>query len=109
MGVKGVVLEDHRNVAMAGLEFVHAAVADANFSRADLLQAGQHPQRRALAATRRTNQDDELAVGDLKVQVAHGLMTVGVLLRDIAERDGGHSQFSLTHSTLRTTPEWGGN
>ena len=91
VGVEGVVLEDHRDVAMAGLDFVDAAVADADFAGGDLLKPGEHAQRGALAAARGADEDDELAVGDLEIEIAHGVKAVGVVLVDVDEGDGGHA------------------
>ena len=64
--VDGVVLEHHRDVAALGVELVHHPVADPDRAARDLLQPGDHPQRRRLAAARGADEDDELAVGDVR-------------------------------------------
>ena len=38
----------------------------------DRLEPGEHPQRRRLAAPRRPDEHEELAVGDLQVEVVDG-------------------------------------
>ena len=65
--VERVVLEDHRDVAVLGLELVDQALADPDLARRDLLEAGDHPQGRALAAARGADQHHELAIGDREV------------------------------------------
>ena len=67
--VERVGLEDHREVACAGREVVDDAIADQDAAARDVLEAGQHPQRRALAAARRADEHEELAVGDLEREV----------------------------------------
>ena len=56
----------------------------------DVLEPGDHPQRRRLAAARRADEDDELAVRDLEVEVADRARPVRIDLRDVLERDLGH-------------------
>ena len=90
MRVERVVLKHHRDVALARLQFVDAAVADADFAGGDFLEPREHPQRRALAASRGADEDDELAVADFEVEVAHGVESAGVNLVDVVEGDGGH-------------------
>jgi len=57
---------------------------------ADVLQAGDHPQRGGLPAARRADEDHELAVGDVEVHGLHGLEAVAVDLRDLVELDACH-------------------
>ena len=71
VGVEGVVLEDHGDVAVLGGDIVDAAVADVEVALGDLLQPGDHAQRRRLAAARRPHQHQELVVNDLQIQVAN--------------------------------------
>ena len=66
----------------------HPAV-DGDLARGDLLEAGEHPQQRRLAAARRADQHHELAVGDVdRDAVQHLERAVG--LADVADRDGAH-------------------
>src|SRR3546814_11607965 len=64
------------------LQLVHHPVADADAAGADGLQPGDHPQQRGLAAARRPDQHDELAVGDLQVDAVDRLEAVRVDLLD---------------------------
>src|SRR5439155_13049711 len=64
--------------------------ADANGAGGDLLEAGDHAQRARLAAARRPDEDDELAVADRKIEVGDGPRSVPVDLRDLLELDLGH-------------------
>ena len=67
-----VVLEDHRDAPPSRRELGHVALADQDPARVDLLEAGEAAQQRRLAAARRAEQDDELAVGDRQAHVVRG-------------------------------------
>jgi hypothetical protein len=88
--VERIVLEDHRHVPPAGVDVVDDRVADANLSLADLLEAGNHPQRGRLPAAGRADQDHELAVGNLEAQVTDRTHSVVEDLRDVLERHRCH-------------------
>ena len=68
--------------------------ADRDLAAGDLLEPGDHAQRRALAAARRADQDDELLVDDVEVDAADGLDVV-VLLDDLAQRYLSHCLLTL--------------
>ena len=61
-----------------GVSVVDDAVADRDLAGADLLEAGDHPQRGRLAATRGADEDEELAVLDRERELGDGLETVVV-------------------------------
>jgi hypothetical protein len=65
-------------------------VADRDSPLADLVEAGDHPQRRRLATARRPDDDDELAVPDLEGEVVDRTSSVRVDLCDVLKRDSGH-------------------
>ena len=88
--VQGVVLEDHGDVAILGGHVVDDAVADANGPLGDLLQPGDHPQRRALAAPAGADQHGKLGVGDVQVHRVHGGHVAGKDLRDVLKNDLCH-------------------
>ena len=78
--VERVGLEDHGHVAVARREVVHDLAADPDLARGDLLEPGDHPERRRLAAARRADEHHELALGDVEVEVAHRSHVVAVEL-----------------------------
>jgi hypothetical protein len=87
--VERVVLEHHRDVPVARVDVGHVAVADADGSAVDRLEAGEHAQRGGLAAAGRADQDEELAVADLEVErVDRGAVEAGVATGGSVE---GHS------------------
>ena len=91
--VERVVLEDHREVALAGLEPRHVAVADQDAPVGHLLEAADRAEQRRLAAAGRPDQDHELAVADREVDVvdrAH--LAAAELLRHVVERDLTHGR-----------------
>ncbi len=66
--IERVVLEDHRDVALLRRQVGDVAVADEDRAGVDLLEPGEHAQRRRLARARRADEDEELAVLDLEVE-----------------------------------------
>ena len=83
--VERVVLEDHRDVAILGRAVVDHLAADLQLAAGDVLEPGDHPQRRRLAAARGPDEDHELAVADLQVHVLDGFLAVGEDLGDSIE------------------------
>jgi hypothetical protein len=80
--VERVTLEHHGDVAVLGRDIVDPPVADVQIAAADFLEPGDHAKRGALAAARRSDQDQELLVADLNVQIVdRGDFTV--LLGDV--------------------------
>ncbi len=67
--IEGVVLEDHRDVAVLGRQIVDDAITDHDLAAGDLLEPGHHAERRGLAAAGRSDEDDELLVPDLEIDV----------------------------------------
>ena len=88
--VERIVLEHHRDVPLLRCDVVHDAAADRERARGDVLEAGDHSQRGRLAASRRTDQHEELTVVDAERQVEDGLDAIGVDLVDLVERDVSH-------------------
>ena len=76
--VQRVVLEHHRQVAVAGRLVVDPLAADEHVAGGDVLEADDHPQQRRLPAARRADQDHELAVGDVEADVVDGREAVAV-------------------------------
>jgi hypothetical protein len=93
--VERVVLEDHRDVPVLGRQVVHHPAADGDRARADLLQAGDRPQRRGLPAAGRADEDHELAVLDLEIQVVDPLDAAWVDLVHLVKEDFGHPARSV--------------
>jgi hypothetical protein len=88
--VKGIVLEDHRDVAILGRQVVHHPAADLHRPAGDVLKSGYHPQGGRLPAARRADQDHELAIPDLQAQATHRLDAAGESLVDVIEHDLSH-------------------
>ena len=75
MRIERVVLEHHGDVALFRRHVVDDALADRDLAAGDAFEPGDHAQKRGLAAAGRTDQDDELAIGDVDrnaVQDGHG-------------------------------------
>jgi len=89
VGVEAVALEDHRDVAVLGLELVDHAVADPDFALGDLFEASDHAHGGGLAAARGPEQDEEFLVGDVEVEIVDADEIVPAL-GNVLETDLGH-------------------
>ena len=101
MGIQGVVLEDHGDVAVLGREIGDVAFTDPDCSGVDLLQAREHPERGGLAATGWSDQDHEFAVADLQIEfVDGGVVCTRVDACRVLERNSGHATLPF-HGQVR--------
>jgi len=84
-----VALEHHRDVAIAGRQVGHISIADADAAPIHALESRDGPQKRRLAAARRSEEHHELTFADLEADIAQrGCLAVG--LRDAFDRDASH-------------------
>ena len=86
--VQRVALEHESDIAVLWFERDHAFAIDPDVAAVELLEAGEHPERRRLAAAARAEQDEELAVGDVEGQALHrGRIARRELLPDVVVLD----------------------
>ena len=88
--IERVVLEDHRDVALLRRHVVDDPAADRDRAAGDVLEPGDHAQRRRLAAAGRADEHEELAVVGFERQLEDGLDAVVVDLVDFFERNVSH-------------------
>ena len=75
--VERVVLEDHREVAIGGLEPRDVALADQDPAAGHLLETADRAQQRRLPAPGRADEDHELALADREADVVDGATPPG--------------------------------
>ena len=80
MRVERVVLEDHRDVALARVEPGDVPAADVDRAGRRLLDPGDQLEQRRLAAARRADEHHELALVDIERHVVDGARPVPVRL-----------------------------
>ncbi len=102
--IERVVLEDHGDVAVLGGQVGDVAVTDEDLAAVDLFEAGEHPQRGGLATSRGADEDEELAVGDVDVELVDGRLRVArVVPGRVLEAHGSHIEVSPSPAgTCRT-------
>ena len=66
MGIEGVGLEHHRDVALLGCESHDGLIANQHLALVFALEAGDDPQQSGLSTTGRTDESEELSIGDLE-------------------------------------------
>ena len=67
-----IVLEDHADIAREGLQVLDMPPLEVDLAGVRREEPGDQPERRRLAASRRSEQGDELALRDGQVERAHG-------------------------------------
>ena len=87
--IERVALEDHGDVARPRREVGDVPVADRDRAAGHVLEPGEQPEQRRLAAARRADEHQELAVADLQGDVVDGLDRAE-RLRHPVERDRRH-------------------
>ena len=90
--VQSVVLEHHCDVAVLRLHRGDILATNEDAALVDLLQAGEHTKGRRLTTARRADEDEELAILDIKIQIIHGgLIVARVDTSDVVENDFCHN------------------
>src|SRR5579875_2368715 len=92
-----VTLKYHADIAIARLKIIDDASVNADLARIRVLESRDHAQRRGLAASRRPDEHDKLAVFDGEIQVSHRLYGT--------ERFVQIDQLDARHAYLRTIPK----
>src|SRR5690606_33504957 len=67
MRIERIGLEDHCDVAFGRRHLVHPAAGNAQLAVGNLLQSGDHPQKRGLAAARWPDEYDKLALFNAEI------------------------------------------
>ena len=81
--------DDNPNARFLGIEIGDIAAVDRDLAAVDFDETREKIQKRCLAAAGRPEQHDELAVGDVEIEVLdHG--DIAVVLQDVAELNGWH-------------------
>jgi len=89
VGENRVVLEHHAGVAPVRRQPVDARRTEMNAAGIELAESRDHAQKRGLAAPGGTEQGEELAVGDIERDAAHGVHGAEAAV-DRGDADGGH-------------------
>ena len=92
--VERVVLKDHGDVALGRLQPVHHPPVDGDLAGADLFQPRNHAQQGGLAAARRPEDDDELAVPDVATDAVNDF-GLAELLGYISDADVCHGRLGV--------------
>ncbi len=89
--VERVGLEDHGELALGRRHLGHVRAVDQDVAVGDLLEAGDHPEQRRLAAARGADEDHELAVADREVDAVDHLGRAEAL-DDLAQLEVSHAR-----------------
>ena len=98
VAVQGVVLENHRHVAILGRGLGDVLAVEQELAAGDILQSRDHAQGGGLAAAGGADQDDQLAVPDVKVEVEDRLHVVVVDFVYVLNIQFCHTFFPLLYA-----------
>src|SRR5664280_339984 len=92
MGIERVRLKHHSDVAVLSGNVVHYTAINRKNTGGDRFEARNHPQGRRFTAARRSQQDHELAVCDIKINIINGKMPgcAGISFGNLFERNDRH-------------------
>jgi hypothetical protein len=90
VGVQRPGLKDHRDVALAREQVVGVFAPQPQLAGADLLQPGDHPQNRRLAASGGAEQHEQLAVPYVQAKIPHGTSAPRIDLGHPVQDHVGH-------------------
>src|SRR5438552_18775912 len=69
--IERVIVKKHRDVTILGRHVIDDVAADEDLALGDLLEPGNHAQRRAFSAAGWTHQDEELDIGYVEADGEH--------------------------------------
>src|SRR5215471_1919369 len=71
VGIEGIILEDHGDIAIFGIHIIDYAISDVNLTFTGIFQASNHAQDGTLATARGPYQYKELFVRDIYVDIVN--------------------------------------
>ena len=89
--IQGRTLKDHRHIAAMRRHVGDNTTANADCTGCRRLQSSDQPQQCGLAAARRTDEHEQLAVLDSQADIANRRHAAGKRLADPLQRHFGHS------------------
>src|SRR5699024_2308287 len=103
MRIERIVLEHHGDIAFARGQQSDIVLADADVAGVDGFETCEHAQGGGLPASGGTDEDEELAIGDVETDLVDGGgQRLRVMTERIVEGDCGHDVLNL--SRMRTHP-----
>ena len=90
MRIESVTLKNHGDISLARREVVGGGTVNRQYSFRDLLEAGDHAKRSRFAASGRSDQHQEFAVGYLQIEVFDRGVPAGIDLAHVRELNCGH-------------------
>jgi hypothetical protein len=104
MRIKRIGLEHHRDIAIFRQDVVHPLIAEIEVTRRHLLEPGDHPHGRRLAAAGRPEQHQEFLVDHLEIEVRHS-DEIAEILGDVIESHRCHGFSPLPRRRTAREPD----
>ncbi len=89
MRIERIGLENHGDTALGRADIGHVLAADRQPAFGNSFQAGNHPQKRGLAAAGRADKNTELAIGNIEIDALDDIDGAKAFL-DGAQADVAH-------------------
>lgn len=85
MRVEGIILEDHPDVAILGMQSDDGLAVDGDIAGSGIQKTRDDVQRSAFAAAAGTKQADQFSVLNIKADILQGLISVLIHLPEILD------------------------
>ena len=92
MGIQSIVLEHHGDITILRSDIVGQGVADVQFALGNFFQTGDHTQSGGLTAAGRTNEYDELLIGNFQAEIGNSRYATGINLIDVFQSYACHNR-----------------
>jgi hypothetical protein len=107
MRIKGKILEDHGDAAVARRQFEHRVAIEKDVPFGRILKTRNHSQNRRFPAAGRAQEHEKLTVVHVETHVIDGNRAIGPNLGDVLEQDGGHRLYLLPGKyAMIPVPRW---
>ena len=91
MGIQGVILKYHGNIPVLGSHCIHNLPVNLKGPFRDILQSGDHSERRGFSASRGTDKNDKFFVLNIQIKILYRFKTVRILLINVFQSNAGHN------------------
>ena len=84
--IQSVTLEYHRHLSLSRAPLVGSVPVDQEIAVGNVLKACDHSKRRGFTASGRSDENDKLALLNIKIEIVNGVVSIRIDLVDVLQR-----------------------